>query len=78
MLPTSIGTGVEAQIAVQALKMAVVYAVGQFNPKAIDLFIAGPAALAVALGHRWNALPATQLYEFVAGERRYVPTITLS
>ena len=78
ILPTSIVTGVEVQITVQALKMAVVQAVGRFNPKGIDLFIAGPAALAVALGHRWNALPATQLYEFVAGELRYAPTITLS
>lgn len=77
ILPTPIANSAEAQVAVQAIKMAVVQAVGEFNPKAIDLFIAGPAALAVALGHRWNALPTTQLYEFVVGERRYVPTVKL-
>jgi CBASS immunity sensor of nucleotide second messenger signals len=44
---------------------------------AIDLFFAGPAALAIALGHRWNALPPTQLYEFLPSERRYVKTALL-
>lgn len=38
---------------------------------------AGPAAFAVALGHRWNAMPPTQLHEFIAAERRYVPTMGL-
>jgi hypothetical protein len=77
ILATPIANSVEAQVAVQTIKMAIAQAVGQFNPKAIDLFIAGPAALAVALGHRWNALPVTQLHEFVVGERRYVPTAKL-
>ena len=43
----------------------------------IDLYFAGPAAFAVALGHRWNALPPTQVHEFVATERRYVPTLLI-
>ena len=29
---------------------------------------------AVALGHRWNAMPPTQLHEFLEVERRYVRT----
>lgn len=76
-LPGPIVDGIGGQVSVQALKSAVARSVAQFNPASIDLFIAGPAALAVALGHRWNALPQTQLYEFIAGEHRYVPTLTI-
>lgn len=69
--------GLEAQVYVQAVKNAVSADVSRFGASQIDLFLAGPAAFAVALGHRWNALPPTQLHEFVLAERRYVPTLRL-
>jgi CBASS immunity sensor of nucleotide second messenger signals len=52
-------------------------AAARLKPAAIDLYFAGPAVFAVALGHRWNAMPPTQLHEFIAAERRYVPTALL-
>ena len=74
-LPTALANGVEAQACVQTLKVAVSQSVSQLDPKGIDLFFVGPAALAVTLGHRWNAMPSTQVHEFVASERHYVPTV---
>lgn len=66
-----------AQASVAALRLKVAEAAARLRPDGIDLYFAGPAALIVALGHRWNALPATRLYEFVASAGRYVPTVEL-
>ena len=67
----------QAQALVGALKTAISEAAADLRPVSLDLYPAGPAAFAVALGHRWNGLPPTQLHEFLAGERRYVATATL-
>jgi hypothetical protein len=56
------------------VKKTVAESVTRLAPRSIDLYLAGPAAFAVALGHRWNAMPPTQLHEFIAPERRYVQT----
>ncbi len=69
-----VASGRAAQAAVSAVKAAVSAAATRLKPAANDLYFAGPAAFAVALGHRWNAMPPTQLHEFIAAERRYVPT----
>lgn len=66
-----------AQALVLHIKSAVERAVGRLRPKAIYLYFAGPAAVAVALGHRWNAMPQTQLHEFVVAEQRYQQTAVL-
>lgn len=63
-----------AQAAASAIKRIVDSAVARLRPRGIRLYFAGPAALAVALGHRWNAMAPTQLHEFVNSERSYVPT----
>jgi SMODS-associated and fused to various effectors sensor domain len=42
----------------------------------IHMFAAVPQAVAMMLGHLWNALPPIQLYEFV--NREYVPSIRLT
>lgn len=68
---------VSVQASVQAIKAAVAQAAARLGASGIDLYYVGPAGLAVALGHRWNGLPATQLNEFVAVERRYVKTAVL-
>jgi hypothetical protein len=70
-------SGGATQVAVSTVKAAVAAAAARLKPAAIDLYFAGPAAFAVALGHRWNAMPPTQLHEFIAAERRYVPTALL-
>jgi hypothetical protein len=72
-----LASGRVTQAAVSALKAAVSSTAARLKPVAIDLYFAGPAAFAVALGHRWNAMPPTQLHEFIAAERRYVPTTLL-
>ncbi len=63
-----ITNGREAQFAAQVIKRAVVEVTTRLAPTGIDFYFAGPAALAVAIGHRWNAMPATQLHEFRAGQ----------
>ncbi|HST57466.1 MAG TPA: SAVED domain-containing protein [Longimicrobium sp.] len=75
-LDRPVTSGREAQDSVQALKNAVVAQVARLAPRGIDLFYAGPAAMAIALGHRWNAMPATQLHEF-RPTQGYVPSAVL-
>lgn len=63
-----------AQAGVTGIKRAVDAAIARLRPKGIQLYFAGPAAFAVALGHRWNAMPPTQLHEFATLSRTYVAT----
>lgn len=77
-LPQALTNGVEAQASVRALKAAIGETVARLRPTQIDLCYAGPAAFAVALGHRWNALPLTQLYEFIAADGSYNPTVMIN
>ena len=73
-LPVPIANGRQAQAGVVAAKRAVDEAVARLRPRRISVYLAGPAAFAVALGHRWNAMPPTQLHEYVAADARYVET----
>lgn len=73
-LPEAITSARSAQAGVSAVKAAISQAAAKLRPNQIDLYLVGPAAFAVALGHRWNAMPATQLFEFIANERLYTPT----
>ena len=76
-LPQALTYGTEVQASVQTVKAAIAQQVARLRPTSIDLHYVGPAAFAVALGHRWNGLPPTQLYEFVPAEGNYVPTALL-
>jgi hypothetical protein len=73
-LPKAITSGREAQNGVALIKDSVTKAVASLKPQRLRLYFAGPASFAVALGHRWNAMPPTQLHEYLADEHRYVPT----
>ncbi|MBX5141228.1 SAVED domain-containing protein [Rhizobium lentis] len=73
-LDAPITSAKSAQAAVSTIKRAADTAVARLRPQGIQLFFAGPAVFAVALGHRWNAMPPTQLHEFVTGSRVYVAT----
>ena len=66
-----------AQHWVAVVKQAVSANALRLGATAIDLYYAGPAAFAVALGHRWNAMVPTQLFEFVASTQNYVATARL-
>jgi hypothetical protein len=69
---------VDTQASVQAIKGVITQAVARLQPAAIDFYYTGPVAFAVALGHRWNAMPPTQLHEFVMPEGCYIPTALIS
>lgn len=77
-LEAPITSAAMAQASVGALRLKIAEAAARLRPEGIDLYFAGPAALAVALGHRWNALPATRLHEFVAAGGNYVQTAVLA
>lgn len=66
-----------AQSYVASAKRVIDAEVARLRPAAIRLYAAGPAAFAVALGHRWNAMPPTQLHEFRADAREYVASARL-
>jgi len=67
----------EVQAGVARVKDAIASAVSRLRPKQVALYYAGPAVFAVALGHRWNALPPTTLHEFIAENQSYVSTAIL-
>lgn len=48
----------------------------QTRPPKIHLFLCTPAGQALFLGHDWNLLPTTCVYEHLGGAR-YTPTLTL-
>jgi hypothetical protein len=48
------------------------------SPDRIHLFQFGPLGLALLLGHVWNRLPETQLYEDLGAGRGYAPTFRLA
>jgi hypothetical protein len=77
LLTAPVASGHAAQSGIALVKSAVSAAAARLKPAAIELYFAGPAAFALALGHRWNAMPPTQLHEFIAPERRYVATAIL-
>jgi hypothetical protein len=77
-LPQALASAVEAQVSARVVKAAVADAVGRLRPAAIDLFYVGPAAFGVVLGHRWNGLPPTQVWEFLRHDGRYTRTAVLA
>jgi SMODS-associated and fused to various effectors sensor domain len=44
----------------------------------LHLFQAGPLGLALLLGHVWNRLPETQVYDDLGSSRGYAPTFQLA
>ncbi len=48
--------------------------VRKFKPDKLHLFLATPAAVALILGHYWDRLPDTQLYEDQGPNRGYLPS----
>ncbi|HZO69147.1 MAG TPA: SAVED domain-containing protein [Kribbellaceae bacterium] len=48
---------------------------GKLRPPRVHLFLAAPAGVALFLGHDWNLMPDTTVYDHV-GFDDYVPTMT--
>ena len=65
------------QTLVIGLKRFVAAEVARLKPQGLDLYLLGPLPLAVAIGHRWNAMAATQVYAFDGQAGAYRPTATI-
>jgi hypothetical protein len=44
----------------------------------LHLFLAGPGGLALLLGHRWNRMPTTLVYEHLGVGKGYIPAFTVT
>ena len=71
--PESVVDAAWATSWVTALQDALLAKVRDTGTHRIHLFIAGPAGIALLLGHRWNVLPAVTVYEHQGGAN-YAPT----
>lgn len=61
----------------KATREALVQVIRELKPKAIHLFLSGPAGCALLLGHAWNRMPPTQVYEDLGVGRGYSPSFRL-
>ena len=75
-LPRAVTDGQDAQRLVRSLKRSLQVATDRLQPKQISLYYAGPRLFAVCLGHRWNTMPPTQLFERDR-EKGYLATAVL-
>ncbi len=61
----------------QTLRNRVRQLVSDAGGPTIHLFLAAPAGLALLLGHRWNRVATTIVYEDLGAGHGYVPTFTI-
>ncbi len=76
-LPEAVTSGQELQALVANLKQFISAEVIRLGAKRVDLYFVGPAVMALALGHRWNAISPVQTYEFNTETGYYYPTARL-
>ncbi|MCR3753714.1 hypothetical protein LX88_007723 [Lentzea californiensis] len=69
----AIGSAGEAVAYAQAIRNTVRLELEQQPADRIHLFLAGPGGLALLLGHRWNRLAPTTVYEHLGPGRGYTP-----
>lgn len=79
---TRIGPGAVTDAAwatswVAALQDALIAKVRDTGAEHVHLFMAGPAGVAILLGHQWNVLPGVTVYEHLRGPE-YAPTFHFS
>ncbi|ARK26378.1 hypothetical protein SporoP37_16485 (plasmid) [Sporosarcina sp. P37] len=70
-----ITTAEQANLVINKLKKEVKAVATKVDAEKVHLFYAGPAHLALFLGHRWNGLPPVQCYEWI-NTGQYSPTCT--
>lgn len=73
----AIGSAGEAVAYAQAIRNAVRLELEQRPADRIHLFLAGPGGLALLLGHRWNRLAPTTVYEHLGPGRGYTPAFNV-
>lgn len=67
----------QANLVVDKIKSHILNTVYECGAKHVDLFYAGPATIALFLGHRWNPIHSVQCYEYISKTGKYVPTCQL-
>lgn len=60
-----------------AARQAMLHLLDEQAADRIHLFLAAPGAFGLLLGHRWNALRPTTVYEHLGAGRGYTPTLTI-
>jgi len=76
--PQAVQDSPEAARLAVSIRHAVLQELDEHPAERIHLFLATPGGLALLLGHRWNALRPTVVYEHLGAGRGYVPTVTVS
>lgn len=61
----------------QAIRNQIRHLADATHARRLHLFLACPAGLALLLGHRWNRVPTTQLYEDLGVGSQYTPAFLL-
>ena len=74
-LPEAVTSGQQLQALVAKLKGLIGADIARLCAKRVNLYFAGPAPMAMALGHRWNALATAQFHEFDVMSGQYFPTV---
>jgi len=73
----AVGGPGEAVAYAQELRNAIRLELERRPAKRIHLFLAGPGGLALLLGHRWNRLAPTTVYEHLGPGRGYTPAFSV-
>lgn len=73
-LNSAVPDGHSAQHGIAEIKRALANLISRLTPAKINLYYAGPASFAIALGHRWNGFPTTQFHEFMSSNQLYAPS----
>lgn len=76
-VPAAVVSATDAQWLAREIKSVIARVSAHWKVSSIGLCYLGPAAFAVAMGHRWNALPVTQVYEWSTVSARYYPSVRL-
>lgn len=75
--PEALTNAVEMEIVVRDVKDSVRKNKDRLSATAADLFYMGPQFAAVAIGHRWNGVLPTQVFEFERATQAYKPSVSL-
>ncbi|MCY4516266.1 MAG: dsDNA nuclease domain-containing protein [Acidimicrobiaceae bacterium] len=76
--PAAVSSSADAATMAVVVRDAVGQALVESGAEHIHLFLAAPGALALLLGHRWNALRPTTVYEHLGIGRGYAPTFVVN
>lgn len=70
----AIHSAAQARCWAYTVRDSIRYLVQEYRPKRIHLFLAGPHGATLLLGHLWDRMPPTQLYEDLGPTKGYSPS----